>query len=109
MARSEDAGIYYGAVHWSFDADGPAGKVTKESHKVVPGVSDTFRAALDEFTKFYKNPHTVMQGETLSTIAEKYYGDPKKSGEIFKANKDKIKDPDKISPGLKLNIPIIGP
>jgi nucleoid-associated protein YgaU len=109
VARSEDVGIHYGTVHWSFEADGPNGKVTKESYRVAPGVSDTFRAALHEFTKFYKNPHTVMKGETLRTIAEQYYGDRAKSGEILKANADKLKDPDKLPLGLKLNIPIIGP
>ena len=109
VARSEDVGIYYGAVHWSFDADGVAGKVTDESHSVSPGVSDTFRAALDEFNKFYKNPHTVMAGETLQSIAQKYYGDPTEWKLIFDANKDKINDADHISAGWKLNIPIIGP
>jgi nucleoid-associated protein YgaU len=57
----------------------------------------------------FLDPHTVMQHETLRTIAEKYYGDREKWGEIFKANKDKIKEPDHLVPGLKLNIPIIGP
>lgn len=56
LARSDDTGIYYGTVHWTFDADGGAGKVTKESYRVAPGVSDTFRGALDLFNKFYKNP-----------------------------------------------------
>jgi nucleoid-associated protein YgaU len=109
VARSEDAGIHYGTVHWSFEADGVKGVASKETHRVAPGVSDTYRAALDEFTKFYKNPHTVMKGENLHSIAQHYYGDPEKWGEIYKANKDKIKDPNKIWPGCKLNIPIIGP
>ncbi len=56
IARSEDAGIHYGTVHWSFKADGVKGVASKETHRVAPGVSDTYRAALDEFTKFYKNP-----------------------------------------------------
>ncbi|MEO5928439.1 MAG: DUF4157 domain-containing protein [Candidatus Kapaibacterium sp.] len=109
VARSEDAGIHYGTVNWSFDADGGAGTVTAEAHSVMPGISDTFRSGVDEFNKFYKNSHTVMKGETLTSIAEKYYGDRNKWGEIFKANTGKIKDPDAIMPGMKLNIPIIGP
>jgi hypothetical protein len=51
-----DTGTHYGTVHWTFDADGKAGKVTKEAYRVAPGVSDTYRAALGEFDKFYKNP-----------------------------------------------------
>jgi len=58
VARSDDAGIHYGTLHWGFDSDGAAGKVTKETHRVAPGVSDTYRAALGEFNKFYKNPPT---------------------------------------------------
>ncbi len=55
VARSDDPKIHYGTLHWSFDADPDKG-VTKETHRVAPGVSDTFRGALDEFNKFYKNP-----------------------------------------------------
>jgi nucleoid-associated protein YgaU len=103
VARSEDAGVYYGTIHWDFETNG--GKVSKESFSVIPGVSETFRSALDEFNSFYKNKHTVMLGETLSSIAQKYYGDPNKWPDIFNANKDIIKDPDHIEPGWKLNIP----
>jgi nucleoid-associated protein YgaU len=109
IARSVDAGIEFGAVHWGFDADGSTGKVIGESATVSAGVSDTYHAALDNFNKFYKNPHTVVANETLQTIAQKYYGDPAKSTEILKANHAKLPHPDHILPGLKLNIPIIGP
>jgi nucleoid-associated protein YgaU len=109
IARSVDLGIEYGAVHWGFDADGSTGKVIGESVSVSAGVSDTYHAALDNFNKFYKNPHTVVANETLQTIAQKYYGDPAKSAEILKANHAKLPHPDHILPGLKLNIPIIGP
>jgi nucleoid-associated protein YgaU len=56
VARSADDGTQFGTVFWSFEADGINGKVTKESSRVAPGVSGTFRSALDEFNKFYKNP-----------------------------------------------------
>jgi nucleoid-associated protein YgaU len=60
VARSDNPDIKYGTLHWSFDADatGAVGKVDNETHHVVPGVSDTYRAALVEFNKFYKNPPT---------------------------------------------------
>ena len=57
-ARCDDTGDIYGTIHWSFEGNADAGKVTKETHRVAPGVSDTFRAALTEFDKFYKNPPT---------------------------------------------------
>ena len=43
--------------------------------------------------------------ETLSKIAERYYGDPKLYRKIFEANRDLIKNPDLIQIGWKLRIP----
>ncbi|MEQ8755213.1 MAG: DUF4157 domain-containing protein [Coleofasciculus sp. G1-WW12-02] len=103
VARSVDLGIYYGTIHWDFEVKND--KVSQEAFHITPGVSDTFEEALDEFNKFYKNQHVVMKGETLSSISQKYYGTPNKWNEIFKANKNKIKDPNHIEPGWQLNIP----
>lgn len=49
--------------------------------------------------------HTVVAGDTLSKIAKKYYGKGSDYMKIFDANKDKLKDPDKIFPGQELVIP----
>jgi LysM repeat protein len=49
--------------------------------------------------------HKVVAGETLSMIARKYYGNASEYMKIFNANKDKLKDPDKIFPGQDLIIP----
>lgn len=53
--------------------------------------------------------YTVVYRESLKDclwrIADKYYGDPWKWKAVFKANKDKIKDPDLIYPGWVLKIP----
>jgi nucleoid-associated protein YgaU len=49
--------------------------------------------------------HEVAAGETLSKIAQKYYGDASLYTTIFEANKDVLKDPDKIRVGQKLRIP----
>ena len=49
--------------------------------------------------------HEVKKGETLSKIAEKYYGDPSLYTKIFDANKDVLKNPDLIKVGQKLRIP----
>jgi LysM repeat protein len=49
--------------------------------------------------------HKVVAGDTLSAIAKKYYGSANEYMKIFNANKDKLKDPDKIFPGQDLIIP----
>jgi len=49
--------------------------------------------------------HEVKKGETLSSIAKKYLGSTSKWREIYNANKDIIKDPNKIYVGQKLKIP----
>lgn len=53
----------------------------------------------------YAQYHTVVSGDTLSKIAEQYYGDPKLYPQIFEANRDVLSDPNKIKPGQKLRIP----
>jgi nucleoid-associated protein YgaU len=53
----------------------------------------------------YTQYHVVKKGDTLSKIAEQYYGDKMLYPKIFEANKDVLQDPDKIKPGQKLRIP----
>ncbi len=49
--------------------------------------------------------HEVKKGETLSKIAQKYYGDASLYPKIFEANRDSIKDPNLIRIGQKIRIP----
>jgi nucleoid-associated protein YgaU len=49
--------------------------------------------------------HEVKKGDTLSAIAKEYYGKASDYPKIFEANRDQLKDPDKIFPGQKLKIP----
>ena len=50
--------------------------------------------------------YTVKEGDTLSLIAKKIYGDESKYKKIYEANKDLIgPDPDLIKVGLELTIP----
>jgi nucleoid-associated protein YgaU len=49
--------------------------------------------------------HTVVKGESLWKIADKYLGTGARYPEIFEANKPMLSDPDKIYPGQMLRIP----
>jgi len=106
-ARSDDTGIYYGSMHWSFKMD--AGKVSEEKWHVTEGVSHTFLSAVDEFNKFYKNTYTVMAGDTLASIAQRYLGSAAKADDIYNANKALIPDKAKLTPGVQLVIPGVSP
>lgn len=49
--------------------------------------------------------YVVVSGDSLSKIAKREYGNANDWRRIFEANKDILKDPDKIYPGQKLKIP----
>jgi len=49
--------------------------------------------------------YTVESGDTLSGIAERFYGDANQWSRIFEANGDQLDNPDVIQPGQVLRIP----
>jgi nucleoid-associated protein YgaU len=49
--------------------------------------------------------YVVVSGDSLSKIAKREYGNANDWNRIFEANKDILKDPNKIYPGQKLRIP----
>jgi nucleoid-associated protein YgaU len=49
--------------------------------------------------------YTIKSGDTLSRISKQFYGDANEYMRIFYANRDKLKDPDKIQAGQQLVIP----
>jgi nucleoid-associated protein YgaU len=49
--------------------------------------------------------YTVVQGDTLSKIAQELLGKASAYTKIFEANRDQLSDPDKIKPGQVLKIP----
>lgn len=49
--------------------------------------------------------HCVQPKETLYSIARQYYGDDKHYRKIWVANRNRLKDPDKLPVGMKLIIP----
>ena len=49
--------------------------------------------------------YVVVNGDSLSKIAKREYGDANKWRAIYEANKDLINDPDLIYPGQELKLP----
>lgn len=75
---------------------------------IIVGTGAKAKAVTDANTK--SNPkntgsYVVLSGDSLWTIAKKYYGDGSKFTDIFNANKGIIKNPNLIYPGQKLVIP----
>jgi len=66
---------------------------------VQSGASSTAPAA-----QVYET-YVVAKGDSLSKIAKRFYGSGNAWKEIFEANTDILKDPNKIFPGQKLKIP----
>ncbi|RLC89290.1 MAG: hypothetical protein DRI37_04140 [Chloroflexi bacterium] len=63
------------------------------------------RAEAKRHIKAKSRVYVVKSGDSLSKIAKEVLGDASRWPEIFEANKDKIKDPNRIHPGQELRIP----
>ncbi|UOP04186.1 peptidoglycan-binding protein LysM [Conchiformibius kuhniae] len=74
---------------------------TDEAATPAPNGSSQAPEAAAQASRF----HDVVKGDTLSAIAQKYYGDAKQYQKIFEANQPMLTDPNKIYPGQKLRIP----
>jgi len=49
--------------------------------------------------------YVIKSGDTLSAIAQRFYGNGSEYPKIFEANREVIKNPDLIYPGQKIRIP----
>jgi len=58
---------------------------------------------IDPGVQYYE----IASGDTLSKIAQEFYGSANKYPQIFEANKEVIQDPDKIYPGQRIRIPAL--
>ncbi|MEP7068135.1 MAG: LysM peptidoglycan-binding domain-containing protein [Usitatibacter sp.] len=67
----------------------------------APDFSNVQSGSSTTATKVY----VVVSGDSLSKIAQREYGNAGDWKRIYEANRDVIKDPDKIYPGEKLKIP----
>ena len=49
--------------------------------------------------------YTVQDGDTLQTIAARFYGTVDEWQRVFEANQDRVSNPDLLYPGQELSIP----
>jgi nucleoid-associated protein YgaU len=72
------------------------------------GVSRTVQARTairTEPARVEGQKHIVTAGETLFSLAQRYYQDEKKFVEIYRVNQEVIRNPDRLPPGTVLVIP----
>ncbi|MBS1214757.1 MAG: hypothetical protein H6R26_3374 [Proteobacteria bacterium] len=82
--------------------DEAAGEAAPDFSDVQAGSSAVAQGAAGAATGA---TYTVVGGDTLSKIAKRHYGDANQWSRIFEANRDQLKDPDRIFPGQVLRIP----
>ena len=80
-------------------ADDVVAEITVQQSQTQAAAADG--AAVSSPTVTYK----VESGDTLSKISKEYYGTPDEYMRIFYANRDKLRDPDRINVGQELVIP----
>lgn len=68
-----------------------------------PVVEEIEVAAEEEFADY-----KVQKNDTLQKISLKFYGTTKKWKILFNANKDTLKSPDRLRPGMTIRIPKAG-
>jgi nucleoid-associated protein YgaU len=86
---------------WNVNS-GNSGKDEKaEKIEKTPDFSNVQSGSSTTATKIY----VVVSGDSLSKIAQREYGKASEWPRIYEANRDLLKDPDKIFPGQKLKIP----
>ena len=80
-------------------------KTAKVAEITSLSVKATKKTVAEENNPKSTGYHVVASGESLWSIAKKFYGDGSKCNVIYNANKDKIKNPSIINVGWKLKIP----
>ncbi|MCH7675192.1 LysM peptidoglycan-binding domain-containing protein [candidate division KSB1 bacterium] len=81
-------------------------RIAQDNHDVIQNPEKIYagQKLLVKIQKGMPVFYRVKKGESLSIIANRFYGDPMKFKDIFLANQDAIEDPDIIYPGQVLKI-----
>jgi hypothetical protein len=108
-------GVHLKNVHLEKDkllirGDAPSQAVKNEVWDRIKGIDAAYADLMADISIDASLPvpariYEVASGDTLSKIAKQFYGDAGKYMKIFEANKDQLKDPDRIQVGQKLKVP----
>jgi len=93
LATQEKAILLAGNIEGVEKVDGTNLAITEETGRDA--------TVSEQESRFYE----IKSGDTLSKIAKEFYGSANKYPKIFEANREVIKDPDKIYPGQMIRIP----
>jgi nucleoid-associated protein YgaU len=103
-AEERDGKLYFkGAVHTQDEANriwDAIKTVPDWQHDIVADIKATGHPGAESSATYIVKP-----GDSLSKIAKNVLGDANAYIDIFNANKDQLKDPDKIQPGQVLKMP----
>lgn len=81
------------------------GTVTVKPAETANGVTPGIVVRAQSTGAVATRQHTVARGDTLGSIAARYLGSPLRWREVWELNKSKVRDPDRVEPGLVLTVP----
>jgi nucleoid-associated protein YgaU len=99
------AGVFFRKEAPSGTPDRTAPKAASVGGSPAPAKPTVTKTALVKERHNDVNRHTVAEGDTLFSLAEKYYGDKARFGTIFEANRAVLSTPDQLVAGTVLVIP----
>lgn len=76
-----------------------------DSKSTAPVAAPQMAESTTDRTHTMVRTHLVKKGETLSSLASKYFGSERRFGELYEANKGLLKGPHDLKPGMRLVIP----
>ena len=98
---SEPGKVDFSNVQSSVASSAPDAPAKADFSNVQSNVTSTAPDAVPTADQIY----TVVSGDSLSKIANRFYGNANDWHQIFDANRDQLGNPDRIKPGQVLKIP----
>lgn len=96
----------YTPTYNSLDAMDAAPPPANDTYQPAPAVTgNDYNTGEETLAPAGGRTHTVQKGDTLYSLARKYYNNQSRWRDIYNANRDRISNPDKLRIGTELVIP----